>query len=84
MGWAFIFNTGAALLMGVVMILLRHIDGHDKFAFQGMATEDTVNQRTVVLADIFAVERSDREMEEIVSWLSIEPDVKAVSWKWAA
>jgi hypothetical protein len=38
----------------------------------------------VVLADIFAPERSDRAMEEVVARLSIEPEVKAVSWRRAA
>jgi putative Mg2+ transporter-C (MgtC) family protein len=40
-------------------ILLRHVNGHDKLTLQGLATEETENKRTVVLADIFALERSD-------------------------
>jgi putative Mg2+ transporter-C (MgtC) family protein len=48
---------------------------------QGMSTEDTENLRTVVLADILAQERSDRALEEIVARVSIEPEVKAVSWQ---
>jgi putative Mg2+ transporter-C (MgtC) family protein len=35
----------------------------------------------VVVADIFALERNDRAMEEIVARVSIEPEVKAVSWQ---
>ena len=62
-------------------ILLRHVNGHDKLTLQGMSTEDTDGKRTVVLADIYAIERNDRAMEEIVARVSIEPEVKAVSWQ---
>lgn len=62
-------------------VLLRHVNGHDKLTLQGMATEDTDNKRTVVVADIYAAERNDRAMEEIVARVSIEPEVKAVSWQ---
>ncbi|HJZ55686.1 MAG TPA: MgtC/SapB family protein [Gemmataceae bacterium] len=62
-------------------ILLRHVNGHDQLTLQGLATEDTANNRTVVVADIYAVERNDRAMEEIVARVSIEPEVKAVSWQ---
>jgi putative Mg2+ transporter-C (MgtC) family protein len=62
-------------------ILLRHVNGHDKLTLQGMSTEDTDDKRTVVLADIYAIERNDRAMEEIVARVSIEPEVKAVSWQ---
>jgi putative Mg2+ transporter-C (MgtC) family protein len=62
-------------------ILLRHVGGHEKLTLLGLATEDTDNRRTVVLADIFALERSDRVLEEIVARVCIEPEVKAVSWQ---
>lgn len=62
-------------------ILLRHVGSHSKLSLQGLATEDNENKRTVVLADIFALERSDRAMEEIVARVSIEPEVKIVSWR---
>ncbi len=62
-------------------ILLRHVGGHAKLNLQGLATEDTEKDRTIVLASIFAPERSDRAMEEIMARLSIEPDVKGVSWQ---
>ncbi len=62
-------------------ILLRHVGGHAKLNLQGLSTEDTEKDRTVVLAAIFAPERSDRAMEEIMARLSIEPEVKAVSWQ---
>ncbi len=62
-------------------ILLRHVNGHESLTLQGMATEDTAGGRTVVVADILALERNDRAMEEIVARISIEPEVKAVSWQ---
>lgn len=62
-------------------ILLRHVNGHPKLTLQGLATEDTDANRTVVLADIFATERNDRALEEIVARVCIEPEVKAVSWQ---
>jgi putative Mg2+ transporter-C (MgtC) family protein len=62
-------------------ILLRHIGDHPKLNLHGLSTEDTETNRTVVLADIFAPERNDRAMEEIVARVSIEPEVKAVSWQ---
>lgn len=36
---------------------------------------------TVVIANIFAAERNDRFMEEVVARISIEPNVTAVSWE---
>lgn len=62
-------------------ILLRHVNGHARLTLQGMATEDTENGHAVVVADIFALERNDRALEEIVARVSIEPEVKAVSWQ---
>lgn len=61
-------------------ILLRHVNGHPRLTLQGMMTEDTATGRALVIADIFALERNDRAMEEIVARVSIEPEVKGVSW----
>ena len=61
-------------------ILLRHVNGHARLTLQGLATEDTESGHTIVIADIFSVERNDRAMEEIVARVSIEPAIKAVSW----
>jgi putative Mg2+ transporter-C (MgtC) family protein len=66
---------------GLRQILLRHVNGHEKLTLQGLATDETDPQRTVVLADIFALERNDRALEEIVARVCIEPEVKAVSWQ---
>jgi putative Mg2+ transporter-C (MgtC) family protein len=65
-------------------ILLRHVGGHEKLSLQGLTTEDTENNRTVVQADIFALQRNDRALEAIVARVSIEPEVRAVSWQRSA
>jgi putative Mg2+ transporter-C (MgtC) family protein len=61
-------------------ILLRHVGGHAKMNIQGLSTDEADSERVVVLADIYAAERNDRFMEDLVARISIEPDVKAVSW----
>jgi putative Mg2+ transporter-C (MgtC) family protein len=38
----------------------------------------------VIVADVYALERNDRALEDIVARLSIEPEVTAVSWQWVA
>jgi putative Mg2+ transporter-C (MgtC) family protein len=62
-------------------ILLRHIGGHSQLRLQGLSTEDSESNRTVVIAEIFALEQNDRLMEEVVARVSIEPEVKSVSWQ---
>lgn len=62
-------------------ILLRHVNGHNRLTLQGMSTEDTEGGHTIVIADIYALERDDRSMEEIVARVGIEPEVTAVSWQ---
>jgi len=62
-------------------ILLRHVNGSSRLTLQKLATEDTETGRTIVTADIFAMERNDRAIEEIVARVSIEPEVKAVGWQ---
>jgi putative Mg2+ transporter-C (MgtC) family protein len=62
-------------------ILLRHVGGSARLNLQGLSTEDAEPGRVVVLADIYAQERSERAMEDIVARVSIEPEVKAVSWQ---
>jgi putative Mg2+ transporter-C (MgtC) family protein len=62
-------------------ILMRHVNGHANLTLQGIATDDDEGGRTVVVATIFSPERNDRAMEEIVTRVSVEPEVKAVSWQ---
>jgi putative Mg2+ transporter-C (MgtC) family protein len=65
----------------VRQVLLRHVNGHGRLALQGMSTEDTVEGRVLILADILALERNDRALEDAVARVSIEPKVKAASWQ---
>jgi putative Mg2+ transporter-C (MgtC) family protein len=62
-------------------ILMRHLGDHDELALQSLSTEDDEDGRTEVTAEIFALQRNDRAMEEIVARVSIEPEVKAVKWQ---
>ncbi len=70
-------GTGAQ----VRAILMRHIGGKPRMTVQGIATEDAEHERQVIVADVYAMERNDRAMEEVVARLSIEPDVTGVSWQ---
>jgi putative Mg2+ transporter-C (MgtC) family protein len=64
------------------MIFLRHINSEPHMTLQGLSTQDAQEaSRAVVSAEVHAVERNDRFMEQIVSRLSIEPGVTAVSWE---
>jgi putative Mg2+ transporter-C (MgtC) family protein len=62
-------------------ILMRHVNAHPKMALQGIATQDEPDQRVEVTVDVFATERNDRAMEQLVERLTIEPGVTAVSWE---
>jgi putative Mg2+ transporter-C (MgtC) family protein len=62
-------------------VLLRHVGGNPRMSIQGLSTEDGEKGGTVVIADIYAAERDDRFMEQLVTRISIEPDVRAVSWE---
>lgn len=64
----------------------RHFPASYQFAsrhdLQGLATQETEDgKRVIVAADVYAVERNDRIMEEVVSRIGIEPGVTAVSWE---
>jgi putative Mg2+ transporter-C (MgtC) family protein len=62
-------------------ILMRHIGGHSRLSVQGIATEDGEKEARVVVADVYALERNDRALEDFVARLSIEPEVTGVSWQ---
>jgi putative Mg2+ transporter-C (MgtC) family protein len=62
-------------------ILMRHIGGHSRLNVQGIATEDGEKEARVIVADVYALERNDRALEDIVARLSIEPEVTGVSWQ---
>jgi putative Mg2+ transporter-C (MgtC) family protein len=62
-------------------ILLRHVGSRPRMSIQGITTEEVEKEGKVIVADIYALERNDRALEEIVARLSIEPEVTGVSWR---
>jgi putative Mg2+ transporter-C (MgtC) family protein len=48
---------------------------------QGISTEESDKEGRVIVADVYAMERNDRALEQIVARLSIEPEVTGVSWQ---
>jgi putative Mg2+ transporter-C (MgtC) family protein len=67
---------------GVVRtILMRHVNEQPRMTVQGLATRDAEQPgASCIAADVFATERSDRFMNELVSRVGIEPNVTAISW----
>jgi putative Mg2+ transporter-C (MgtC) family protein len=62
-------------------ILMRHIGGKPRMSVQGVSTEESEKEGTVIVIDAYAMERNDRALEEIVARLGIEPEVTGVSWQ---
>jgi putative Mg2+ transporter-C (MgtC) family protein len=63
-------------------ILARHINIHPSMTLQGISIQDCERpEQTTVVADIFAMRRNDRELEDLMSRLNIEPSVSAVRWE---
>ncbi len=61
-------------------ILLRHVGGQSRMSIQGIATDETEKERVEVVAQVYAAQRNDKFMEDLVARISVEPDVKSVSW----
>jgi putative Mg2+ transporter-C (MgtC) family protein len=61
-------------------ILMRHINSQPSMTVQGIATVDA-DEKTSVVAEVFSSERNDKFMDGLVSRISIEPSVSAVSWE---
>jgi putative Mg2+ transporter-C (MgtC) family protein len=63
-------------------ILLRHVDSHPKMSIQGISTQDADHaDHATVVASIFSIQRIDREIQDLVSRLNIEPSVSSISWE---
>jgi len=62
-------------------ILLRHVGGQPRFTLQALSTKETENGRSLVVAEIYATERNDRFMEDLIARISIEPSVTEASWE---
>jgi putative Mg2+ transporter-C (MgtC) family protein len=62
-------------------IFMRHINAQPGMTVQGISTVDAEQpDKSAVAAEIYSASRSDKYMNELVSRLSIEPNVTAVSW----
>jgi putative Mg2+ transporter-C (MgtC) family protein len=68
---------------GVVRtILLRHVNSLPKMTIQRISTQDGGRAgHATVVADIYAVERDDRAMQDLMSRINIDPSVSSVSWE---
>jgi putative Mg2+ transporter-C (MgtC) family protein len=63
-------------------ILMRHINSQPPMTVQGLSAQDTEQaDRTAVVAEIYSSERNDKFMNDMVSRISIESSVTAVSWE---
>ena len=63
-------------------VFLRHVNSHPAMTVQGLSSQASDKPgEAVVVADIYSAERNDRFMNEMVSRLSVEPSVTAVSWE---
>jgi putative Mg2+ transporter-C (MgtC) family protein len=63
-------------------ILLRHINCVPGMTIQRISTQEVgENSQAEVVAQVFSVERKDRAIQDVMSRLNIEPDVRSVSWE---
>jgi putative Mg2+ transporter-C (MgtC) family protein len=63
-------------------IVLRHVNAHPAMTVHGLSTQEADKpDSAVVVAEIFSSERNDRFLEQMVSRLTIEPDISGVSWE---
>jgi putative Mg2+ transporter-C (MgtC) family protein len=62
-------------------ILMRHIGGKPRMSVQGIASEESEKEGRIIVADVYAMERNDRALEDVVARLGIEPEVTGVSWQ---
>ena len=61
-------------------ILLRHVPDNPRMTIQSLSTTEPEPGHFTVVASIFALERNDRSMEDLVKRISLEPAVTGVSW----
>jgi putative Mg2+ transporter-C (MgtC) family protein len=68
---------------GVVRsIIMRHVDSHPKMTVQSISLESTEHDdANAIVAEIFATERNDRVMQDLMSRLNIETCVTSVRWE---
>jgi putative Mg2+ transporter-C (MgtC) family protein len=63
-------------------ILLRHINSIPGMTIQRISTQEVgADGQAAVVANVFSIERKDRAIQDVMSRLNIEPDVRSVSWE---
>ncbi len=63
-------------------IFMRHVNSQSTMTVQGISTQETEQaERSAVVIEIFATERNDKYMNDLVSRICIEPSVSSVSWE---
>jgi putative Mg2+ transporter-C (MgtC) family protein len=63
-------------------ILLRHISSVPGMTIQRISTQEVGEDgEAAVVADVFSIDRKDRAIQDVMSRLNIEPDVRSVSWE---
>jgi putative Mg2+ transporter-C (MgtC) family protein len=63
-------------------ILLRHVNSVAGMTIQRISTQEVADKgEATVVADVFSIERKDRAIQDVMSRLNIEPDVRSVSWE---
>jgi putative Mg2+ transporter-C (MgtC) family protein len=63
-------------------ILLRHINSVPGMTVQRISTHEVGQDgQAAVVADVFSIDRKDRAIQDVMSRLNIEPDVRSVSWE---
>lgn len=63
-------------------LLVRHLGTQPRVALHGLSSKAGDSKDAVsVVADVYAAERNDHFMEEIVAGICVEPGVTAASWE---
>jgi putative Mg2+ transporter-C (MgtC) family protein len=63
-------------------IFMRHVNSQSTMTVQGISTQETEQaERSALVIEIFATERNDKYMNDLVSRICIEPSVSSVSWE---
>ena len=71
--------TEAAVIRAIFM---RHINAQPHMTVQGISTQETDQPGTsAVVVDVNSYQRNDKYLNDLVSRISIEPHVSAVSWE---
>jgi putative Mg2+ transporter-C (MgtC) family protein len=63
-------------------IFMRHVNAQPAMTVQGISTQETDQPgMSTVVVDVFATERNDKYMNDLVSRITVEPCVSSVSWE---